>query len=90
VSDPGLEARVAALEARVESLEAGRSGRRRLPIVVKEEGVCGVDPRRDSGTCLDGSLYRRQQGCLGVACKKEASNYWATQRVRLGRAKDKG
>jgi hypothetical protein len=82
VNDPAIEARLASLEARVESLEGSRPGRKRLPIVVKAEGICGVDPERDAGSCEDASLYRHQQGCKGTACKRIASEYWAQYRAR--------
>ena len=82
MNDPAIEARLASLEARVESLEAERPGRKRIPIVVKADGICGVDPERDAATCEDASLYRRQQGCKGTACKRIASEYWAEYRSR--------
>ena len=44
-----LEARLARVEARLDSLEGGRPGRKPKPIVVSEEHVCGVDPRCDPG-----------------------------------------
>jgi hypothetical protein len=75
------EARLTALEARVTDLETRRKGGRpRKPIVVSAEGVCGVDPERDSSTCPDASIYRRQKGCLGTACTAIASEYYATYR----------
>lgn len=75
-----LEARVKALEARVDSLEGKRSARRVLPILVSAEGVCGVDPERKSTTCPDASLYRRRKGCLGVACQQAAAEYYEQYR----------
>lgn len=77
-----LALRVRNLEQRVEALEKGRSGRRGKPILVTEEGVCGVDPERDSQTCSDASLYRRQKGCLGTACKQKSAEYYAEYRER--------
>jgi hypothetical protein len=71
-----IEVRIARLEKRMASLEGERPGRKRIPIIVSIEGVCGLDPNRDSSTCPDGSLYRRQNGCLGVACKAAASDYY--------------
>jgi len=71
-----LEDRIAALEARVDHLERERSGRKPLPIVVSQDGVCGVDPEGDSTDCPYASLYRRQKGCKGVACKRISSEYW--------------
>jgi len=75
-----IETRLASLEARVETLEGGRSGRRAKPILVSIEGVCGVDPLGDSATCTDASLYRRQKGCKGTACKQKSSEYYANYR----------
>jgi hypothetical protein len=79
VSDD-LEARVARLETEVADLQSERSGRRAKPIVASIDGVCGVDPSRDSSACPDASLYRRQQGCKGSGCKAEASRYWSNYR----------
>ena len=76
-----LEARVEALEARVEVLEGERPGRKALLIVTSEDGVCGVDPERDSSTCPDASLYRRRKGCLGVACSLAATEYYEQYRA---------
>ena len=83
-----IEARVASLEDRVAALEGERPGRKALPIVVSERGVCGVDPESDSTTCPHASLYRRRKGCLGVGCTKKSSEYYdeyrsvATKRSR--------
>jgi len=72
-----LEARLASLEARVKQLETVRKGGRpSKKITVKAEGVCGLDPERDSSTCPDASLYRRRQGCGGVACARASSEYY--------------
>jgi hypothetical protein len=73
--------RITSLEKRVEALEKSRSGRRGKPIVVTERGVCGIDPDRDSATCPDASLYRRNQGCMGTACRAKASKYYAERRI---------
>jgi len=75
-----LEDRIAALEARVAHLETERSGRKPLPIVVSKDGVCGVDPDSDSSDCPYASLYRRQKGCKGIACKAKSSEYWTGYR----------
>ena len=77
-----IEARLTTLEAKVEALESGRSGRKALPILCSVEGVCGVDPTLDSAICPHASLYRRQQGCLGVACKQKSSEYYANYRSK--------
>jgi len=76
-----LEARVASLEGRVAALEGERPGRKALPIVVSERGVCGVDPESDSTTCPHASLYRRRKGCLGVGCTQKSSEYYDEYRT---------
>ena len=68
------------VEARLTALEQARPGRRAKPIVVRQEGVCGVDPDRDSSICEDASVYRRQRGCLGVACQRISNEYYAQRR----------
>lgn len=75
-----VETRLARLEARLDTLEGGRPGRKPLPIVVSEEHVCGVDPERNSAKCKDASLYRRQKGCLGDACQKKYDDYYTEYR----------
>lgn len=70
------------LKARVESLEKERPGRKPLPIVVSEEHVCGVDPDRDSATCPDASLYRRQKGCKGDRCVSISQEYYGARRAK--------
>lgn len=76
MSDDLVE-RVAALEARVDRMEKERKGGRPAkPILVKEEGVCGVEPAIDSATCPYATLYRRRQGCEGVACHLASSEYY--------------
>lgn len=77
-----IETRIATLEAKVEALEGGRSGRRALPVIVSVDGICGVDPSLDSAICPHSSLYRRQKGCLGDACKSKASAYYADYRAK--------
>lgn len=76
-----LKLRLTALEERVESLEKGRSGRRGKPILVSIEGICGVDPKRDSSECPDASLYRRQKGCKGTGCLLKSSEYYQDYRT---------
>ena len=73
-------ARLSALEERVESLEGERPGRKKLPIMVSEEGVCGVAPGTDSGSCPFASLYRRQKGCKGTACITKSREYHANRK----------
>ena len=77
MSEPSTAARLNALEERVAALEGGRPGRKRRPILVQEEGVCGVDPEINSETCPHASIYRRQKGCLGTACVNKATAYYA-------------
>jgi hypothetical protein len=68
---------VGLLTARVTQLESQRKGGRPAKkITVHVEGVCGVDPDRDSSTCPDASLYRRRQGCQGIACARASSEYY--------------
>lgn len=76
------EARLASLEDRVAALEGERPGRKALPILRSENGVCGVDPESDSTTCPHASLYRRRKGCLGVACTQKATEYYEEYRGR--------
>lgn len=71
-----------ALEERVASLEGERPGRKALPILVSEMGVCGVDPESDSTTCPHASLYRRRKGCFGVSCTAKATEYYEDYRSR--------
>ena len=70
-----VEARLAALEAK------GARGRQARPLLISAEGVCGLDPDRDSAECPDASLYRRKQGCKGTACKQMATDYSHTRYV---------
>jgi hypothetical protein len=79
-----VEARLASLETRVAALEgAAHPGRRRFPVIVSEEGVCGVDPDSDPTTCPHASLYRRRKGCLGEGCMAKASAYYEGYRGRV-------
>ena len=78
------ETRIASLEARVESLEKKRPGRKAMPILVSEEGVCGVDPDGPSLTCPHASLYRRNKGCRGEACVLLSQKYYADRRQNNG------
>lgn len=75
-----LDARLASMEARIATLEElqkpRRGGRPGKKLVVQAEGVCGLDPDRDSSTCPDASLYRRRQGCGGIACARASSDYY--------------
>jgi len=81
MSTTDIELRITALEQRMDSMEKGRSGRRGKPILVSIEGVCGVDPSRESNTCPDASLYRRQKGCQGIACMSKAAEYYQGYRA---------
>jgi hypothetical protein len=83
-----VEARLALLEAHIENLiervydleGKGQRGRQAKPILVKEEGICGLDPESDSATCPYASIYRKQKGCKGTACVAAASTYYANYR----------
>ncbi len=67
-----LAQRVTALEQRVQTLESNRPGRKAKPmLVLKQKGVCSLDPTRDSATCPDSSIFRYQSGCHGTACLAE-------------------
>jgi len=76
-----LEQRIAGLEAKVQLLERERPGRRVKPNVVKQAGVCGLDPARDSTQCDDASIYRYQQGCRGVCCDNINTKYYKDYRA---------
>ena len=78
-----LTTRLARVEARLALLERERPGRKALPIVVSEQGVCGVDPESDSAVCPHASLYRRQKGCLGDHCVAISDEYYANRRKAL-------
>lgn len=77
-----LETRVSTLEERLEAMEKARPGRKRKPIVAKEDGVCGIDPSRDSATCKDANVYRHQQGCRGTACCEANTSYYVQYRAK--------
>jgi len=72
-----LDARLASLEARVAALEKPKVG----PVLVSEEGICGVEPAIDSATCPYGSLYRRRKGCLGTRCVQASAEYYTQYRA---------
>ena len=79
-----LQARLVLLEAHVENLiervyeleNKRKGGRPSKKLLVQAEGVCGLDPERDSSTCPDATLYRRRQGCGGIACTLASSEYY--------------
>lgn len=77
-----LVTRLDGFESRLESVEGGRSGRRKRPMLVSAPGTCGLDPQRDSTTCPDASMYRRNQGCKGEACRAVASEYHQQRQLR--------
>lgn len=80
-TDPEVLARIATLEAKVAQLEGGRPGRKRRPILVSAEGVCGIEPERDSATCPDASIYRKQKGCKGTRCAEIYDGYYTEYRA---------
>ena len=71
-----LERRIQQLEKDIEFLMKGRPGRKPLPILVSEPGVCGIDPSRDSSKCPDATIYRYQKGCKGIACEARNRDYY--------------
>lgn len=77
-----LEDRVANLEVAVAHLLKERPGRKPVPILVSAPGVCGLDPDRDSALCPNASLYRRQKGCLGDACRTKSASYYQEYRAK--------
>lgn len=83
-----LEQRVTALEEQVELLLKGRPGRQLRPIVCSQEGVCGIDPDRDSASCEDASLWRKSKGCKGTACQAISSEYY--RNYRAAKKQDQG
>lgn len=76
------EERLASLESRVDFLEKQRPGRRMKPNVTSKEGVCGLDPERDSSTCPEASIYRYQKGCQGARCVAINKEYYAAYRQK--------
>ena len=73
------------MEQRVEALEAARPGRKARPmLVLRQEGVCSLDPERDSNTCPDGdaSIFRYQVGCHGYACKRKQHEAYERRKVK--------
>lgn len=75
-----VEEQVKAQDEQISFLLKGRPGRKYLPIVKSEDHVCGVDPDRDSETCPDASLWRRNKGCLGDACVAVSTEYYRNYR----------
>jgi hypothetical protein len=78
----GVEQRVSILESKVASLERARPGRKKVPIIAKKKGVCGINPDRDSSTCEDAGVYRFQQGCRGTACTEINEAYYREYRAK--------
>lgn len=69
-TSPTVEQRLAAVEQRIHLLESERPGRKPKPLlVIRQRGVCAIDPNRDSATCPEASIYRYQSGCHGDACR---------------------
>ena len=75
-----VEERLLILESKVAFLESRRPGRKKVPVIASEQGVCGVDPTCDSEYCEVASLYRHQQGCRGKACTREYGAYYESYR----------
>ena len=74
------EMRIRSLEEEVEGLKGARPGRKKKPILVSHDNICGVEPDSDSAYCSYASVYRRQQGCMGEACKRASSEYYRDYR----------
>lgn len=77
-----LEERVTNLEQAVAHLMRERPGRKPVPVLVSEYGVCGLDPSCNSSECTNASLYRRQKGCLGDACRTKSASYYQEYRAK--------
>jgi hypothetical protein len=82
MADEDLRMMVLNLQARVETLEKQRPGRKALPVVVSQDHVCGVEPDSDSTTCPHASLYRRQKGCRGDRCVSISHDYYEERRKK--------
>jgi hypothetical protein len=83
----GLEDRITSLEQTIAHLLTERPGRKPKPVLVSELGVCGLDPDCDSAECTSSSLYRRQKGCLGDACRTKSATYYQHYRANERRLK---
>ena len=83
-----LAERVSMLEEQVNLLLKARPGRQLRPVVVFEDGVCGVDPDRDSSDCPDASLWRRSKGCRGTDCVIISSEYYKNYRAKRKRGQE--
>lgn len=83
-----LSQRVTALEEQVTLLLKARPGRQLRPVLVSEDGVCGIDPTRDSSDCEDASLWRRSKGCKGESCVTISSEYYKSYRAKRKRGSE--
>ena len=71
-----LKQRISVMEQRT------RAGRRPKPLVVKDAGVCCIDPEGSDTDCPHASVYRHQQGCRGAACVSVNQEYYAQYREK--------
>jgi cell division septum initiation protein DivIVA len=76
-----LRHQVLELSERVDALEHRRSTKA-TPVLVKEVGVCGLNPEINSGACPNATVYRHQQGCMGTACTEVNRKYYAEYRAK--------
>jgi hypothetical protein len=73
---------ITALKRRVETLESERPGRKAKPMIIRDVGICGLDPDIDSADCPDASVYRYQQGCRGTGCVSANRQYYSDYRQK--------
>lgn len=80
---PRVNDRISALEKRITVLESERPGRKPQPLLaIRQRGICGLDPSRDSATCPEASIYRYQNGCHGDACRAKQHNAYERRKTR--------
>lgn len=76
-----LRQQVEEMSERIARLE-GKSRREAKVPLVKETGVCGLNPEIDSAVCPNATVYRHQQGCMGTACTEVNRRYYAEYRAK--------
>jgi hypothetical protein len=75
--------RLSALEKRISVLESERPGRKPQPLLaIRQRGICGLDPSRDSAKCKESSIYRYQNGCHGDACREKQHKAYERRKLR--------
>lgn len=81
-TSPTVEQRLLAVEQRINLLESERPGRKPKPLlVIRQRGVCAIDPNRDSATCPEASIYRYQSGCHGDACRLKQHEAYERRKI---------